>query len=258
MRRPLSLVLLAASGALMLGLMGCAGDEAHPAADTKPPAPCLGRLSFPGLPLQKLNLSLPVHGIRPDYTQYEVATDRGSGPCDEPGPVARHICPLLVSRSEDTISRQLGGTPEQITEFEFARGATASLLELVTGRTADHGAFQYRVTAWHHPDEAEESYVIRAVEACQGMTRSSVSGAKAPTLFDGHEPYLVAYRSGPDVFLIESIRNVEFDGSVSRIRETDSGLLPGAAIKRVRAWWTAQAAAYFAEHDGRHEPLSVP
>jgi hypothetical protein len=253
-----TLPLLAAAGALVLGLVGCAGEPGHPAADAKPPAPCLGRQDFPGLPMQKLNVSLPVHGIRPDYTQYEVATQRGSGPCDPPGPVARHICPLLVSRSEDTIGHQLGGTPEEVTEFEFAQGATDSLLEVVTGRTADQGAFQYRVTAWHHPDDTDESYVIRAVETCQGMTRSSVSGARAATLFSGDEPYLVAYRSGPDVFLIESIRNVEFDGSISRLRDTDSGLLPGAAIKRVRAWWTTQAAAYFAEHDGGHEPLRVP
>jgi hypothetical protein len=253
-----AVALFAAAGALAIGLIGCAGEQAHPAANAKPPAPCLGRLSFPGLAVQKLNLSLPVHGIRPDYTQYEVATERGPGPCDEPGPVARHICPLLVARSEDTIHQQLGGTPEEVTAFEFAQGATDSLLEVVTGRTADEGAFQYRLTAWHHPDAADDSYVIRSVEACQGMTRSSVSGAKAATLFSGTEPYLVAYRSGQDVFLIESIRNVEFDGSVSRIRDTDSGLLSGAAIRRVRAWWTAQAAAYFARDDGGHEPLSVP
>jgi hypothetical protein len=249
-------VLVAATAcALALGLLGCTpGAEAAP-ADTPAPAGCLGRLSFPGLPVQKLNLSLPVTGIRPDGTQYEVATERGEGPCAPPGPIARRVCPLPVSPTEETVHHQLGTTPEEVTGFEFALGATDSLVELVTGRTADQGTFQYRLSAWHHPDDGSDSYVIRVVEACQGMTRSSVSGTKAATVFSGSEPYLVAYRSGPDVFLIESIRDVAFDGSVSRIRDTDSGLLPGAAIKRVRTWWTTYAAAYFARDDGGHESL---
>ncbi|MGN6502470.1 MAG: hypothetical protein ACTHKX_06155 [Pseudolysinimonas sp.] len=256
MRRALGAVLVFA---LALGLIGCTpGAEALPAETPPPSAACLGKLSFPALAVQKLNLALPVHGIRPEFTQYEVATKRGDGPCAPPGPIARHVCPLPVSPTEETVRHQVGATPEEVTGFEFAFGATESILELVTGRTADQGTFQYRLTAWHHEGDVDDSYVIRVVEACQGMSRSTVSGPRAATVFSGTEPYLVAYTAGQDVFLIESIRDVGFDGSVSRIRDTDSGLLPAAAIKKVRAWWTAHAAAYFARDDGGHESLRRP
>lgn len=230
-------------------LSGCTATSA-PDPNVTPTAaikqPCLGEVGFPGLPVWELNAELPVANVGPEYIQYELAVERGPGTCaDTDTSHLSYGCAVQTGPAEQTIDEMLGRSPDDLTASEFANGATAAITETVTGRTSTGGAFQYRMTAWHFPTEAETeaSHIIAIVAGCDGAVVDRM--ADLALVFDGDEPHVLAYREGSEVFLVESIRNLAPDGSVASIDDTESGLLPVAAVQTIREWWTAHASDYF-------------
>ncbi len=236
-------LLVAVAGTAVL-----AGCTAAPAPTPDPtawsPGPCLGDVSFPDLPVWELNETLPVEGVGIEYVQVELAVARGPGSCSAPRvqPVESD-CPVMTSRSEQTIDAMLGFTPDELTMSEFALGATGAISETVTGRAVGDSVFQYRMTAWHYEsdDDAAQTKILDIVAACDGAIRDGDEVA----VYEGDEPHRVAYRAGDTVYLIESIRNIAPDGSVAHIDDTASGLLPAEAVATIRVWWTAQVTGYY-------------
>lgn len=203
---------------------------------------------YPGLPVEELTRALPVRGVSQEFIQTELGVVRGSGACVDSGhPPLERECPVLESRSEDTIGVMLDRSPDELTTGEFAAGATVALTELVTGRTDDGSVFQFRMSAWYAGDSTA---VLDIVAACAGAVQEQVDGIDRVAVYEGSEPHIVAFRSGPDVFLIESIRSIAPDGAVARIADTASGLLSFEAIGRIQAWWVAYAGEVFAGAHG--------
>lgn len=196
---------------------------------------------YPDLPVWELNAELPIGGVSPEYIQAEVGVIRGTADCGI-GMQARALprdCPVPRAPSTATIDSMLGTTPDAITTSEFLRGSTAAISELVTGRTSDGGGYQYRLSAWQYPNDevARSSQVPDLVRTCTGAVSQHLVATDAVVLYDGEEPYLLAFVDGSTSYLIESIRNEAPDGSVTRIADTPTGLLPADAIDVIGDWW---------------------
>ena len=148
-------------------------------------------------------------------------------------------CPLPVAPSTETLDTMLGTTPDAVTASEFDRGSTAAISELVTGRTTDGGGYQYRLSAWQYPSKtaAEESQIPELVRTCTGSSTQQFGSVTAEALYDGDEPYLIAFVDGSTAYLIESIRNEAPDGTVTKIADTPTGLLPSDAMSVITKWW---------------------
>jgi hypothetical protein len=233
---------------VIAGAVVLAGCTAAPPPTSDPtfwsPGPCLGNVSYPELPVWELNEALPVEGVTIEYVQSELAVARGPGSCSasQVHPIEA-ACPVQTSRAEDTMDVMLGYSPDELTISEFELGATGAITETVTGHAANGGVFQYRMTAWHYDSQAaaEKTKIIDIVGACDGATRDGEEVA----VYEGDEPHRVAYRAGDTVYLIESIRNIAPDGSVARIDDTATGLLPANAIATIREWWTTRASDHY-------------
>jgi hypothetical protein len=240
--KPIARALLAAAVAVLAGCTVAPAPTSDPTSWS--PGPCLGEVSYPDLPVWELNETLPIKGVGIEYVQVELAVERGTGSCSAPRvqPVEGE-CPVLTSRSEQTMDVMLGFTPDELTMSEFGLGAVGAISETVTGHADDDGVFQYRMTAWLYEsdDDAVQTKIIDIVAACDGALRDGDEVA----VYEGDEPHRVAYRAGDTVFLIESIRNIAPDGSVARIGDTPSGLLPAEAIATIREWWTAQVTDHY-------------
>jgi len=207
---------------------------------------CLGDVDYPELPVWDLNQELPITGdVTPEYIQSEIAVRRGTGPCPVTHLPVDRSCEPWEGTSEMTVDAMLGSTPDEVTMVEFSRGATMAITETVNGSLADGGSFQYRMSAWRFADSADpqNSQILDLVAGC----REAEVGPDRVTVTTGAEPHRIAYREDRTVYLIESIRHVRPDGTVSRIDETASGLLPSSAMEYIERWWTAHAGAYFDE-----------
>jgi hypothetical protein len=227
---------------VLAALTGCVGESTPNVTDAAAAGACLGDVFYPGLPVEQLTRSLPVRDVTAEFVQTELGVLRGPGPCVAPAPrpLARD-CPVVESRSEDTIGVMLDRSSDDLTAGEFTLGATIALTELVTGRTADGSAFQFRMSAWN----GLETNVLDIVTACNGSVVERVGGIDRVAVYTGDEPHIVAFQMNECVFLIESIRGVAPDGSVARIPDTASGLLSTAAIGRIQEWWVHYASGVF-------------
>ncbi|MGN6502388.1 MAG: hypothetical protein ACTHKX_05720 [Pseudolysinimonas sp.] len=186
----------------LMAVSGCAAVEPRspvPSPTSAASGPCLGEVTYPDLPVQELNATLPVAGVLDDFVQYELEIERGSGPCAEPtAETSTRACPLLQSTAENTADVMLDRSPDSVTEAEFSRGATRALSETVTGRTADGGTFQYRMTAWRYeePDAARDSFVAHLVGLCEGAVDTTFADTAATAVYAGDEPRLVTWSDG--------------------------------------------------------------
>lgn len=244
------------------GLVGCTTWPIRAALDPTPSvapqagtdlAPCLDQLSYPNLPVWDLNASLPIEGVAIEYIQSELGMSRGDDCSATPGIRAfPRECPVWSAPSEVTIDAMLGSTPDEVTTTEFARGSTAAITETVTGHTTDGGGFQYRMSSWQYPsaEAAAGSLIPELVAACTGAVHETVDGVDRVAVYDGAEPYLIAFVSGATSYLIESIRNVTPDGTAARIRDTPTGLLPATAMKAIQEWWTSYGTTVLPSPEG--------
>jgi|GEM_PF-1513504 len=223
-----------------------------PTAEASPQTPCLATVVYPNLPVWELNAELPIVGASPEYVQAEVGVIRGTADCglEMQARAAARDCPVPVAPSTETLDAMLGSTPDAVTASEFDRGSTAAISELVTGRTTDGGGYQYRLSAWHYPDKAaaQASQVPELVRTCTGSTTQQFGPVTAQTLYDGDEPYLIAFVDGSTAYLIESIHNKAPDGTITKIAHTPTGLLPSDAMSVIANWWLHYGA----------EPIDAP
>lgn len=212
-----------------------------PTAQADHETPCLAAVVYPNLPVWELNADLPIVGASPEYVQAEVGVIRGTADCglEMQARAAARDCPVPVAASPETLDSMLGSTPDAVTASEFDRGSTAAISELVTGRTADGGGYQYRLSAWQYPDEAaaHASQVPELVETCTGSTIQRFGTVKARALYEGDEPYLIAFIDDATAYLIESIRNEAPDGTITKIADTPTGLLSSRAMSTIVEWW---------------------
>jgi hypothetical protein len=208
------------------------------------PGPCIGDVSYPELRVWALNESLPIEGVAIEYVQTEIAVGRGPGSCAAPWvqPLSAE-CPVEISPADGNLDVMLGYTLNEITTSEYALGARGAITEVFSGYSANDGTFEYRMTAWHYasPDAAEQTKILDIVGACDGAIRDRDQVA----VYEGDEPHRVAYIVDDTVYLIESLRPVARDGTVGRIQDTASGLLPAEAIAMIRTWWTEQVTAFY-------------
>ncbi|MCA5893624.1 hypothetical protein LEP48_09710 [Isoptericola sp. NEAU-Y5] len=141
-------------------------------------------------------------------------------------------CALVDSASEEAPDLVLWRPAEGVSEVLFAEGAVKSLDENVTGRTQDGGTFHYRMSAWEFADAeaAAGVSVFTVVEECGAFTLTC-AGTDFLVLDDEHETFLVAFRSGSMVHLVESLIGRDSHGEREVIADTDSGAVRDSARK---------------------------
>lgn len=228
-----------------LTLAGCTPAPSSAVAPSPTPSieaentePCLGDVLYPEIEITDLNQNLPIDGVNDSYVQSEINVLRGSGPCidQDLGTLVSNPCAPVVGEQSSVVGVMLGTSPDDIASVEFARGATQVLTEMGTGHTDSGETFQYRLSAWHFDSaaDAKKSAVISLVKSCAG---AQIDGARIHVDVDG-VPRVVAFRSGQDVFLVENMQNVSFDGVQGMI-------LSPEAMATAESWWKSNAASYF-------------
>lgn len=228
----------------LLVMAGCGPDSPQSAPAGEADEYC-AELStdHPSFPTGDLLANLPVTELDGDSylaSQYRLA--RTADTCEPREPVAEaSACALAIGDDEVLSTRILGRNEDDLAHQMFATGATRIISVDVTGSThAGEGAFWLRFLETRFEDRggAAAAAPLTIARGCTG----DADQAGPVVLYDGDEPYLMAFQDRDRVLLVEA-RIVEFEGVRWQYPETASGLLPKAALESALTWfggWSAR------------------